>query len=300
MKFFKQLTGKALLCFLLVSSTVFFGFSQEAAFQKTSSGLRYKLIKTIPNAPKPAAGDVVELAMIYKNARDSVLFDNSKGQYNFTYVLENSSFPGDFNEALKLFGTGDSATFLLKADSFYLQTLKMKKVPAFVKKGSDLTFNVRVISVTSNAAFIKKQMAQVQEQNAKDDKLRQIEADSLKNYISHQKITVTPSPDGLYYISLRDGNGPSPVMGNKVVINYKGSYLTGDVFDSSYDTGMPFEFKLGSHSVIKGLEEGVKLMKKGGKARLIIPSSLGYGANPAGDIPPFTSLIYEVELLEVK
>ncbi|MCF6184979.1 MAG: FKBP-type peptidyl-prolyl cis-trans isomerase, partial [Bacteroidales bacterium] len=71
-------------------------------------------------------------------------------------------------------------------------------------------------------------------------------------------------------------------------------------FDSSYDRNEPFEFTLGRGQVIKGWDEGISYMKKGGKATLIMPSSLAYGASGAGSIPPYTSLIFEVELIDVK
>ncbi len=77
-------------------------------------------------------------------------------------------------------------------------------------------------------------------------------------------------------------------------------FLDGEKFDSSYDRGEPFEFTLGAGQVIKGWDEGISYMKEGGKATLIMPSSLAYGAYGAGIIPPYTSLIFEVELIDVK
>lgn len=76
-------------------------------------------------------------------------------------------------------------------------------------------------------------------------------------------------------------------------------FTNGKTFDSSYDAGAPFEFKTGAKQVIRGFEEGILMMKKGGKAKLIIPSSIGYGENSAGEIPPFTTLIFEIELLDI-
>lgn len=288
------------LIFFLSTALSFQASGQGAPFLKTPGGVRYIIHSAIPNAPKPVPGDVVELSMVYTNSADSVLFDNSKGEYDFSYTIEKPVYPGDFNEALSLLGVGDSATFKLKADSFYLKTIGEKKLPLYIRKGSDLTFRVKVLSYTPQQEFMKKQLAMIKEQSSRNDSLRQQDADKLKKYLEARKISVSPTVSGLYVIIENEGNGDLPVTGNKVVINYNGKFLNGKTFDSSYEMGIPLEFKVGGHSVIKGLDEGVRLMKKGSKATLIIPSYLAYGEHTAGEIPPFTSLIFEVELIDIK
>lgn len=106
---------------------------------------------------------------------------------------------------------------------------------------------------------------------------------------------------GLKYLDLVEGTGASPHTGQTVSVNYIGTLENGTKFDSSYDRGQPFEFRIGTGSVIKGWDEGVMSMKAGGKRRLIIPAALGYGARGAPpNIPPNATLIFEVELLAVK
>jgi FKBP-type peptidyl-prolyl cis-trans isomerase len=97
------------------------------------------------------------------------------------------------------------------------------------------------------------------------------------------------------------GTGDEAVFGKKVTVNYSGTLIDGTKFDSSYDRGVPFSFNLGAGEVIKGWDQGVVGMKVGGKRKLTIPSSLGYGASGAGSvIPPDATLIFEVELLKVE
>lgn len=97
------------------------------------------------------------------------------------------------------------------------------------------------------------------------------------------------------------GTGIEAVSGKKVTVNYLGTLVNGTKFDSSYDRGVPFSFNLGAGEVIKGWDQGVAGMRVGGKRKLTIPSSLGYGATGAGSvIPPNATLIFEVELLKVE
>jgi peptidylprolyl isomerase len=116
--------------------------------------------------------------------------------------------------------------------------------------------------------------------------------------------TVT-TPSGLKITDTKVGTGATPKQGQTCVMHYTGWLYEGGAkgkkFDSSLDRGQPFEFPLGLHRVIGGGDEGVATMKVGGKRTLIIPPELGYGARGAGGIiPPNATLIFDVELLDVK
>lgn len=106
---------------------------------------------------------------------------------------------------------------------------------------------------------------------------------------------------GLEYIDITEGTGASPKQGQTVIVHYTGTLENGSKFDSSRDRGEPFSFKIGVGQVIKGWDEGVMSMKVGGRRTLIIPPELGYGKRGAGRvIPPNATLIFDVELLDVK
>jgi FKBP-type peptidyl-prolyl cis-trans isomerase len=97
------------------------------------------------------------------------------------------------------------------------------------------------------------------------------------------------------------GKGQEAKSGDTVVVHYEGRLENGEKFDASKDHGQPFTFKLGAGRVIQGWDQGVPGMKVGGKRKLVIPPSLGYGARGAGaKIPPNSTLVFEVELLEIK
>ncbi len=106
---------------------------------------------------------------------------------------------------------------------------------------------------------------------------------------------------GLRYKILKKGDGNKATKGNTVSVHYEGSLTNGQVFDSSYQRNQPIDFQLGIGQVIPGWDEGISLLKVGDKARFVIPSDLGYGSAGAGDvIPPNATLVFDVELMEVK
>ncbi len=106
---------------------------------------------------------------------------------------------------------------------------------------------------------------------------------------------------GLRYKMIQKGNGKKAENGKTVSVHYEGSLESGKVFDSSYTRKKPIEFPLGEGNVIEGWDEGIALLQVGDKARFVIPSHLGYGASGAGGvIPPNATLIFDVELMDVK
>lgn len=119
-----------------------------------------------------------------------------------------------------------------------------------------------------------------------------------------EEMSATISPmqetDELVVEDLKVGTGAEAVAGKKVTVNYKGTLTDGTQFDSSYDRGVPFNFVLGAGEVIEGWDQGVAGMKVGGMRKLTIPPMLGYGAQAIGSIPANSTLIFEVELLEVE
>jgi len=111
--------------------------------------------------------------------------------------------------------------------------------------------------------------------------------------------TPTTAPLSFSVTDVTVGEGLPVKAGDKIAVHYKGTLLDGTVFDSSYDRGTPFSFTLGAGEVIEGWDKGFDGMKVGGKRKLVIPSVMGYGAQAVGTIPANSTLVFEVELLEV-
>ena len=114
-----------------------------------------------------------------------------------------------------------------------------------------------------------------------------------------KKDGIVTLPSGLQYQVLKDGNGKKPSATDQIVCHYEGTLIDGTVFDSSYQRNQPATF--GLNQVIAGWTEGVQLMQEGAKYRFFIPYKLAYGERGAGaQIPPFATLVFDVELIEVK
>ena len=135
-----------------------------------------------------------------------------------------------------------------------------------------------------------------QEEIAKEEEIRMNKLNNVLDSISSGS-TITDS--GLRYSIIEEGSGDSPVSGDNVSVHYSGFLLDGTKFDSSFDRGEPITFPLAQGRVIKGWDEGISLLKVGGKAKFIIPPDLAYGNRSMGTIPANSILIFDVELIEI-
>lgn len=143
---------------------------------------------------------------------------------------------------------------------------------------------------TLEAFFTQKQKEENKEKIEEGEKF-------LEKNAKRKEVKTTAS--GLQYEVITEGTGDKPAATNTVKVHYKGTTIAGKVFDSSYDRGTPAEFPL--NRVIAGWTEGLQLMSVGSKYKFYIPYNLAYGERGAGqDIKPFETLIFEVELLEIK
>lgn len=124
------------------------------------------------------------------------------------------------------------------------------------------------------------------------------ELPSLEDFLQKNKLATQASPEGLHYSISKKGTGKMPVKGEYALVKYRAMLLDSTVFDQSPE-GDPLVFQVGNHEVIKGLDHGVQLLKKGSVATFYLPPSLGYQQYGEGAVPPNAALIYEVELLDV-
>lgn len=116
--------------------------------------------------------------------------------------------------------------------------------------------------------------------------------------LANRGLDIDTTALGVYYITDSVGNGTYPVVGDTCVVKYTGFFINGSVFDSTGDD--TWEFVLGTEGFIDGWNDGMRVIDEGGKAYLIIPSELGYGPDGYGSVPPNTSLVFNVDMVEIK
>src|SRR5690606_36208117 len=164
----------------------------------------------------------------------------------------------------------------------------------------DLIESLEIVRVGADAEAFSAVEAFRNFEGSRDKKLAEEKA---KSEAELEKLAAgfTKTASGLRYQIIQKGAGAKAEKGKKVSVHYKGQLVDGTVFDSSYKRNEPIDFALGVGQVFPGWEEGVGMLKVGDKARFVIPSDLAYGSAGAGGvIPPNATLIFDVELMDVK
>lgn len=293
---------------MLIGSAILVGLascnkSEFDGFTKAENGLHYKFFTQDESGVKAAEGDGVSMSIVYalkRQPNDTILFDSKlnsdDGSGLIRYILPKSSFPGSLEDAITMMAKNDSAAFIISADSFFLRTNKMQALPPFVKPGEKMQITIKLVEVKTKKELDENQKKQEEE----IAKLAGSEKSVLDAYLTENKITTAPTASGLIFMETVKGKGTAhPAATDEVTVHYTGTLLDGTKFDSSVDRGEPTTFPL--NQVIPGWTEAIQLMTKGSKAKIIIPSALGYGSRGAGkQIPPFAPLVFEVELIDFK
>jgi len=213
------------------------------------------------------------------------------------------TFNGCLAEGVSLMAAGDSATFKVSADSFYLKTFHSHQIPAFIQPGSMITFNVKLVSfqtpqqMSDDIAAKMKERQQMMEQRKADEQTQ------IAKYIADNKITAKPESDGIYILERKKGKGKSIKAGDSVEVSYSGTLLNGNLVETS-DHGAErttFTLVYGKDTFIKGFDDIIKNLEEGGSVKALIPSALAYGEQMQSSlIPPYTPLIFTVEVVKVK
>jgi len=264
------------------------GCQDSDQFKENEDGLKYKFHVQNEDSAKVNMYDIVEVLMNY-GTKDTMLYKGSDNIIPFQII---PTYDGDLMDGILLMNVGDSATFILDAEGFFTNMMSYREVPEEIGENKELFFDVKLISVRPEPAEMKAdRMA--------NEARRDNEQQSIDRFIEENNYNVNPTETGLYYIEVVEGNGEQAEAGKKVTVHYKGTFLNGEKFDASYDRDAPIEFTLGRGEVIKGWDEGIAMMKAGGKANLVIPSKIAYGTQPRGAIKAYSPLFFEVELLKV-
>lgn len=248
-------------------------------------------------------GGAVFIKIKFKTISDSVFLDINEETKSPSYPMRVDKFEykGDFLDIFTGLHAGDSASFFMRLDSLQAHYPEEFKFEERYDTMEYLGFVVKVDSIYSREKVKEIRKAVELEQKKQEfqiDSMMVAEPAAIEKYIADNKIKKKPTPNGLYYIETKKGKGENIKDGQTVSIKYTGKFLNGEVFDSSENSGQPLKFVVGQHMVIPGMEEGLLLMKKGGKATFIIPSSLAY-RDGGGRMKPYATLVFDIEVVEV-
>ncbi len=261
----------------------------------TESGLYIIKTKT-GNGKSPKDGDMLNFDFTVATIDGPQLYSSVEAGRPIDHEKGKPFDTEGFTEGLKTLTPGDEVTLIVPSKLAF----KAQGRQGMILPYTTMIYTVKLNSVKSKEQYEKEVAAKKAQEQAQNDKLKNQERATIANYISKNNITVQPTPSGLYYIETAAGTGEQAVAGDKVKVHYSGTLLDGTKFDASYDRGEPYEFTLGRSEVVKGWDEGIAMMKKGGKATLIVPSSLAYGERARGGvIHAFAPLKFDVELVEV-
>jgi peptidylprolyl isomerase len=257
------------------------------------NGIYFKLLKFNDSKNRVKIGSVVTFHISYSTPDDSVFFEAVR-----KIKIDKPSYKGSIEECFLMLNEGDSASFLIAADPFFEKTLE-SSLPHFFPKNSYIKINISVISVKSAEEFEKEK----KEFLAWIEDFGEYEKAILKKYLQKLNISYSPYDTSIYKILVFQGNNKYVQYGDTVVLHFEGYFLNGKIFDSTRKRNEAFSFVIGTEwQVIKGLEKAILTMCEKEKSIFIIPSKLAFGktGSSSGIIPPYTSVVFEVELLEVK
>ncbi len=264
-----------------------------SGYEKTESGLYYKFHVKNEDGQKSKSGDMITLTMVHRSENDSVFYSSSDYSYPYIVTMMKSRSAPDFYEALGMMAERDSATFIFDSETYYKNTFQTTELPPYIKKGSKMLFDIRIIDFKTKSEMAYEQMKMIEGTIKNEEK-------AIQEYLKKNNIKTESANSGLYYVELNEGTGKRAEEGSLVRVKYTSKILkSGNLVESTYKDGNTKEITLTPGYVMPGLIEGISMMKEGGKALLIIPSHLAYGASGSENVPPNSSLIYEIELLEV-
>lgn len=263
-------------------------------FKQLPSGLEYKIYKHGTGTKKAVTGDHLEMNIIV-HVKDSIIFNSRKMNENkpVPFDVKPPQFKGDPIEAFMLMVAGDSAVIRISVDS--LQKAGNKLLP-WMKPGDKIIYNIAMVDVMSGEEKKIRDSINANKQKVIDDQI-------LQQYFQEHHLSPQKTASGIYYIITKEGTGKNAENGWNAAINYTGKFLDGKVFDSNTDTNFhhkeAFKLEIGKGKVIKGWDEGLKLLKKGSVATLYIPSTLAYGSNPRQNIPANSIMVFDIEVTDM-
>ena len=281
-------------CLLLFFAPVY----SQHKYKLTQSGIRYEIYRS-QSTKKIKVDDIITFNFIEKSENDSMLFSTYRSQ-PFKMQVRHPKRLADLMEIFVLLRENDSVWISIPADSLF-DGLEIGK-PQYLAKGSRLIFHIKIEKVQT-----------VEEAIEEENTALETEQTLLKKYIADNNLKPIYTASGLVFLNTKSSQGARPAPGDTVYIHYRASLLNGKVFDTSIESeaikeGLvqpgreygPICFQVGINNIITPWDEGIMLMAESSSARLIIPSTIAFGAQGFGKfVKPYTTFIIDVTLLKI-
>ncbi len=300
---------------LLISSVIglFFSFACRFSPKPVSTFPGYSAINDVTyykfcdmgSGTMPGADSVkfriMEVAVNFSKMNDSVFWSPpaSSPGYPFYYYFTYGALVHGTAFERHLIGTrkGDSLIYILPSDTLFRSFFHLP-LPFFLHKGENVKVHVRVAAIMDSLQY-RAALNAIRQYRKDMDMQEQL---NLLHYAETHHLPDSTRKGGIYFLPLEAGKGDSLKDGNLVSIAYKGYFINGRIFDS-VSPESPLQFRLGDKDqTVAGLEIAIKMMREGGKAKIIIPSQLAFGEKGSltGIVPPYSTLVYEVKIVSVK
>ncbi len=260
----------------------------------TASGLFFIPIEK-GRGNKPDTGDMCQVFLSVKQLDGIELFTNFGERALDVDYGKNFDTKG-FMEGLGMLQVGGKARLIVPS-WIGVGSTGREVVPPY----TTLIYEVKLEAIRSLEEVQKDRERYKKEKEIENQRLKKEEPTKISSYLKKNNINIQPFESGLYFNELVAGEGNNPVDGNTVTLEYIHYDLDGNVLQSSYADNTPFTYVVGTSAVIDGWEEAVLLMKKGGKAWMLIPSKIGWkDQERAKGIKPYSPLVFEVEIVDIK
>ena len=286
---------------LLTSLSIVFLLQSCSEYKTTDGGVKYKIIVDSTNGPNLELGGLAYVTLSYANEKDTFHSKEVYGGAPIGIRLKDSVIvKGGFEDLFPLLSKGDSVTFIIRNDSLYKNIFGIPRPPE-VKPENSTTFFMRVNKILSKDSVKYLENKMKEEQMAAQIRSQmQVQVDSIAivEYCKKNKLNAKRTPEGVYYVIKKSAEGIALQPGDTAMTYYTGKLMDGTEFDSNGKSGRPFPVVVAMSQVIRGWHAGLMALKKGEKATLIIPSSLGYGSREQGPIPANSVLIFDIEVLK--
>ncbi len=304
---------------LATVSALFFSCKGDSKFpdlDKQDSGSYFKRV-TEGKGVALTDGMLMFGHQIVKNQKDSILDDYRTAKNpgpQMVLEMGKAFYKGDMMELLKGAKVGDSLVMALRIDSFFGKPQK-RPIPKFLDSTGYLKFELKIDSAWSIAKFNDyKKMMEAQQKLMQEEQMKQQaeyekmaaenegkEAGVIKDLLKKYSVSSKPTATGLYIKQVKKGSGAKVQMGDATLVHYTGYFADGKVFDSSVQRGEPYQLQsAGMDQVISAWNEAILTMSEGDKIIIVAPSKICYGPQGNQGIPPFTPLVFEMEMVKVE